>query len=55
MATGIIQFLESQNTTKLGEETVNLLSLFEVQVTVIWILGYGELAWSLYKLITETQ
>ena len=30
MATGIIQFLERQNTTKLGEETVNLLSLFEV-------------------------
>ena len=21
----------------------------------IWILGYGELAWPLYKLITETQ
>ena len=21
----------------------------------IWILGYGELAWLLYKLITETQ
>ena len=21
----------------------------------LWILGYGELAWSLYKLITETQ
>ena len=21
----------------------------------IWILGYGELAWALYKLVTETQ
>ena len=30
MATGILQFLESQNRTKLGEEMVNLLSLFEV-------------------------
>ena len=30
MATGIIQFLESQSRAKLGEEMVNLLSLFEV-------------------------